>query len=101
MQSKQPTRRTGTSVRLLLLSLASVTGCATPPPATPSLQVVSRQVTIPSPPVVIEPKEPGYHWRQHCELVARAQVTLKTRLAESEACRLLGLLPTDPKPFEP
>ena len=89
MHSSQPTQPLRKYVRLLLLLAASVTSCATTSPV-PSLPVVSRQVTIPSPPVVNEPMPQGAYFKRHCELVQYAQAMLKTTLQESELCGVLG-----------
>lgn len=94
MHSSLPTQPRKKFGPLLLLLAASVTSCATTSPV-PLLLVVSKQVTIPSPPAGTEPTDPQRFYRNHCKLVQYAQQTLQVKLPEGILCTNLGLLSED------
>lgn len=77
--------RTLGCVGICLLLLLVLTACASSSP--PPLPVVSPRPKIPPPPAVPEPMPSGAYLKRHCELIARANSTLKISLEGSELCK--------------
>ena len=71
-----------------LLLLLVLTACASNSP--PPLPVVAPRPKIPLAPAVPEPMPSGAYLKRHCELIERANSTLKISLEGSELCKPAG-----------
>lgn len=74
---------------LLLLSAATLAGCAS---SLPNLSVEPAvPLRIPPPPSTSQPPPPGTYWQKHCAFRLSLQERLNVTLERSEHCKALGL----------